>query len=306
MQHLGGIEAFTDKRRTVITLGKFDGLHRGHQKLIDCVQEVKEADMASVVFQFDMSELYKSRNQKEYMIMSREERMMKLAGKIDYLLECPFTDEIRTLEAEAFLKDILIGKLHAAKIVVGTDYQFGYCQKGNVHTLEAYASKYHYDLFVIEKERYGERIISSSYIKEALAKGNLPLANELLGYPYMVTGMVERGEKLGRTLGFPTLNIPIQEGKMLPSNGVYLSRTYVKGKWYKSITNIGVKPTVSNCRRTLAESHLLDAEGDLYGETVIVELLCMCRAEQRFSSVEELKQQVDKDIAYGRSYFFES
>ena len=169
--------------------------------------------------------------------------------------------------------------------------------------LQAYARKYDYELVVVEKERREGHVISSTYIRQLLKEGNMPIARELLGYPYGLQGVVEHGRKLGRTLGFPTFNVAPAEEKAMPPNGVYLNRVQVDGAWYEGIANIGIKPTVSDENRMLVESYLFDYSGDAYGKEVKIELLEFCRPEQKFADVEEMKECVARDIAAGRRYF---
>lgn len=156
---------------------------------------------------------------------------------------------------------------------------------------------------MIEKERYKDRIISSTYIKEVLRQGDVETAARMLGYPYAVDGVVEHGKRLGRTLGFPTVNLHWPEEKIAPPNGVYFSHIQVDGNCYHGISNIGVKPTVSSENRLLVESYLFDYNGDAYGKEIKVELLQFRRPEQKFESVQELKAVVDQDIAAGQEFF---
>ena len=205
MQYISGLETYHDMGRSAVTLGKFDGLHKGHEKLISRVAELA--------------------------------------------VDCPFTEKFSRIEAENFIRDILVGIFHAAFVVVGADFRFGHDKRGDIHMLAEYAERYEYRLIVIEKERYEGREISSTYVKEALRQGDMKLARELLGYSYGVTETVEPGKKLGRTLGFPTFNVAPAPEKLLPPNGVYIDRVFVDGKWYNAIGNIGVKPTVSDSNR---------------------------------------------------------
>lgn len=304
MEYIKGLESYHNDNRTAVTLGKFDGLHRGHQKLIRKVQKLKrEYGTTSVVFAFDMIPLYERLGKPREGIMSNEERRMRLEGKADVLLECPFTEEISRMEAETFIEDVLCKKLHARFLVVGTDFQFGHNKRGNVQMLIDYSGQYGYEVFVIEKETYGIREISSSYIRESMKQGNMEKVNAMLGYPYTVAGEVEYGKQLGRTIGVPTINVHPAKEKLLPPNGVYMVGIKIDGIWYNGIGNVGVKPTVSNENRMLIESHLLDYSGNAYGKHVEIQLYHFRRPEQKFASVEEMKKQIEKDIASGKEYF---
>lgn len=296
MQYVKGLEHYVNAEKSAVSFGKFDGLHRGHKKLIKKVKELSEREnISSVVCSFDM--------QAPEILMTETERKEFLEHEADYLVDCAFTKELREIEAEDFIRDIIAGVFHAEYVVVGTDFQFGYGKRGDIHMLKAYEKQYGYELVVIEKERYGERIISSTYIKEVLKEGRPHLVGELLGYPYRVSGIVEHGRKLGRTLGFPTLNVIWPERKTIPARGVYLCRVLVEGSFYNGIANIGIRPTVSEGDQILIESFLFEYGGDAYGKEVRIELLEYLRPEQKFSGKTELKKYVDKDIRKGKEYF---
>ena len=284
MDYIRGLEAYQDSREAAITLGKFDGVHRGHQKLIKKVCQLKaKKGVRSVVFAFDMNPLYEKLGKSREGIMSNEERRCLLDKKVDVLLECPFSEDVTSMSAEDFIRKILIEKIHARYIVIGTDF--------------------HFELFVIEKEMYGKREISSSYVREELRKGNMEAVNDMLGYAYTVRGKVEHGRQLGRKLGFPTLNVHPSRDKLLPPNGVYLDSVRIDGIWYNGIGNVGFKPTVSDEKRMLIESNLLDYSGDAYGKEVEIQLYHFKRPEQKFESVEMMKAQIDQDIAYAKEFF---
>ena len=169
--------------------------------------------------------------------------------------------------------------------------------------LKQYARRYGYELEIVEKAVYRKREISSSYIREALKVGNVELAEKLLGYRYRTEGVVEHGQKLGRTLGFPTLNVAWKPEKAAPRFGVYACRVKMDGTWYCGIGNLGIKPTVTDAKRILTEVYVFDYKGDAYGKYVEIEFCAFERPESRFASLEELKTQVDRDILFGMEYF---
>lgn len=306
MQYITELEGYVDTARTAITLGKFDGLHKGHQKLVNRVIEYgKEEGVKAIVFAFDMAPLRARLGLPNKGLMTNAERRLRLEGKVDYLMECPFTEEICNMEAETFIKEILVDRFHVKYVVVGTDYRFGHDKRGNIDMLTEYAGRYGYQLEVVEKERFSNRVVSSTFVKEVLSTGNMSLVNVLLGYPYTVAGHVEHGNKIGRKIGSPTMNISISSYKLLPPNGVYVGIIRIDGKWYESICNIGVKPTVESDGRVLLEGHLFDYSGDAYGKEIEVRLLKLKRPEQKFDSVEALKAQIEQDIEYGKQYFRE-
>lgn len=296
MQYIEGLKEYTDTKRSAVTFGKFDGLHRGHQKLVEQVNGFKEQkNVRSVLCTFDMG--------RRQILMTAQERRRHLSGKVDYLVNCPFSDDFRHLSAEDFIDKVIKRVFHADYVVIGTDFQFGYGKAGDAEFLKRYEGQYGYRTVVVEKERCHGRVISSTYIKEVVQKGDMDLAAVLLGYNYEVTGIVEHGRALGRSLGFPTFNVEWPREKVVPQRGVYVSRSLVDGVWYGGISNVGVKPTVSEEGQVLIESFLFGYDGDAYGKTVRTELLKFCRPEQKFRSVEEMKRCIDRDIAYGRSYF---
>ena len=294
MKYITGIQSYHGTKKTAVTMGKFDGLHRGHQKLVDKIREYASDDCESVLCAFDMH---------RDAIMTNRERREHLEGKIDWLIDCPFTKDLKNMEAEDFIRDILCGKLGAAHIAVGRDFVFGHDKRGSVKMLEAFAREYGYTLDVIEKERYHDIVISSTYIRDALAQGDVELAEKLLGYPYEMTGIVQHGQQLGRTLGFPTMNIEPEAQKIMPRYGVYACRVKIDGKWYNGVGNAGVKPTVTDERRRLLEVYVYGYEGDAYGKEVTARFCGFERPEVKFGSVDELKEQVMKDMQYGIDFF---
>lgn len=294
MKYITGIGSYHGTKKTAVTMGKFDGLHRGHQKLVDKIRSYATDECDSVLCAFDMH---------RDAIMTNRERREHLEGKIDWLIDCPFTETLRNMEAEDFIRDILCAGLNAAHIVVGRDFVFGHNKRGSVEMLERYAPRYGYTVDVVEKERYGDMIISSTYIRDALAQGDVRLAEQLLGYPYELTGPVRHGKQLGRTLGFPTMNVEPEAQKILPRYGVYACRVKIDGEWYNGVGNAGVKPTVTDERRRLFEVYVYGYEGDAYGKGVTVRFCGFERPEVKFGSVEELREQVMKDMQYGIDFF---
>lgn len=304
MDYIREIQAYQCEKESAVTLGKFDGLHRGHQKLIQKICEKKEKfHVKTIVFAFDMNPFFRQKGLVRKGITTNEERKERLSQVVDVLVECPFDERISTMTAEDFIEKILVQTFHAKYIVVGTDFRFGFEKKGDVAMLAAYAEKSGYELTVVSKEMFGNREISSTYIREELEKGHLENVNQMLGYPYTISGMVEHGKQLGRTLGFPTLNVHPSDEKMLPPKGVYMTNTFIDGQIYHGLSNVGFKPTVADEHRMLIETFLFDYNGNAYGKEVRTQLLHYKRPEQKFDSVDELKAQIDTDIDYARDYF---
>lgn len=295
---------FEAEKPSVITLGKFDGVHRGHMKLINRILELgKKDDLETVIFTFDVSPQVRLGQRKTQMLLTNEERRKRLHDLgVHTLIECPFIPEVMCMEAEDFINEILVKKLHARAVIVGPDFHFGHERKGTPELLEYLGRNQGFAVEVLNKVMDGSREISSTYIREELQRGHIEKANELLGYPYAVTGEVVRGHQLGRTIGVPTINQIPGEDKILPPRGVYASRTSVAGREFFGITNIGVKPTVLE-KFVGVETYLFGCDLDLYGEKARVELYHYQRPEQKFDSVEALKRQLQKDEEHGKKFF---
>ncbi|MDF2608828.1 MAG: hypothetical protein K0R92_302 [Lachnospiraceae bacterium] len=289
---------------SVVTLGKFDGIHRGHQLLLNKVLEQKELGFQSVMFTFAYhpSNLFSDKEIEQIYTEEEKKYLLEKSG-LDVLISYPFTEETASMEPEDFIKKVLIDKVDAKKIVVGTDFRFGHKRRGDVALLQEMANECGYELIVFDKIKLEDRVVSSSYIRSEIAKGHIENANKLLGNPLTVIGVVQHGRKIGRTLGFPTTNLITPANKLLPPNGVYASKTTINGVSHPGVTNIGFNPTVGKTPERRVETYIFDYEADLYGATIEVSLYAYARAEVKFDSVEDLKNQMKKDIQYGRNYF---
>lgn len=305
MKYITGTREFQIEEPSVVTLGKFDGRHRGHQKLLKRMAEVKEEKGYKIaVFTFDMSPNTFMAGDSQKVITTNLERKNNLEKiGIDYLVEYPFTEETSHMEPEEFVKNVLTGQMNAKTIVVGRDCTFGYRGAGNADSLSRWKERYGFELIVIPKERDDHRDISSTYIREQLDAGNMEKANELLGEPYAIHGTVVHGNHIGgAVLGFPTANIIPPSEKHLPVFGVYVSKVFVGGTYYGGITNIGKKPTVEGGFPVGAETFIYGINEDIYGKTIEVQLLHFIRPERRFEGLEQLKAQIGRDREYGMQY----
>ena len=281
---------------TAVSLGKFDGLHQGHQLLLERILSRKTEGLASLIFTFDFGK------RPGLMLPEERERMLQRQN-IDYLLECPFVPEISHMEPEAFIREILVKRLKVKYMAVGTDFRFGYQRKGDYRLLQQMGEMFGFQTEVVEKACYRGQEISSTYIREELEQGHMELVNQLLGYTYSVTGEVLHGRQIGRTLGMPTTNLIPKEEKLLPPNGVYATRTEIEGEFYEGITNIGYKPTVGGETRRGVETYLFDWDKDLYGKEITVHFYGFERAECKFASLEQLKKRIEQDVIWGKEYF---
>lgn len=306
MEYIKGRLDFHVAEPTVLSIGKFDGLHRGHELLMDYVFQKKKEGMKAVIFTFDVPPK-KSLEQDAARVLTTNEEKMHLFEQIgiDYLIECPFTEEIMHMPAEEFLKKI-VEQLSIRCIVAGTDCSFGYQRRGDYRMLQKYAPEYHYEAQIVDKMQYEGRDISSTFIREEIAAGNMEKAELLLGYAYFVQGTVVHGNQIGRTIGIPTINLLPPQEKLLPPFGVYAAWVEIDGKRYNGITNIGCKPTIAGDNPVGVETNLFDFQGDLYGKHAKVSLLKWVREEQKFQNISELKVQMEKDIAFCRSFLGDS
>lgn len=284
---------YTDKdcnlNNTVVALGKFEGLHLGHKLLLDEVLRVsKEYNLSSVVCTIDADF-----NQRINTIYERNILLSDMG--IDYNVSCPFTNEFASLTPEFFVKNILVKSLNPSWIVVGEDFRFGCKRSGDVEFLETLGKKYNFKVVSFPKLAFEGTVISSSVIRSLIEMGELEKVNNFLGRPYMVVGTVKHGKMLGRTIGFPTVNIYPDASKLLLPKGVYETRVQVNNQCYKGITNIGENPTVEQSKQIKIETHILEYEGDLYERELQISFVRFLRPQMKFGSIENLKNQIKKD-----------
>ncbi|MCI5597386.1 MAG: bifunctional riboflavin kinase/FAD synthetase [Lachnospiraceae bacterium] len=289
---------------TAVALGKFEGLHKGHQLLLNELDKFQKQGLKSVMFTFDLPPNAVIKHDYRKVIYTKEERRRILSGTpLDYLIEHPFTEQFSRLRPEEFVEKVLIKKAGAKQIVVGEDFHFGYRRAGNVKVLQELAPKFGYELTVIPKLQIDGEDVSSSRIRNCLQKGDMAKANELLGYPFTVWGEVVHGKRLGSTvLGMPTANQTPPANKYLPPNGVYVSRIMYQDQIYYGISNIGVKPTIDEHIEKGVETYIFDFDQDIYGEMITVQLLDFERPEKKFASFEELSSQMKRDAEYGKEF----
>ncbi len=283
-------------KNTIVTVGKFDGIHKGHEKLFDVLMENANGRQ-KVVLTFETTPKAFLENSANKTIVTEEEKQMLCQAQcIDVYMKMPMEKEFLALTPDQFVCDILKDKIGATTIVCGPDFRFGTKASGDVDFLRANQEKYGYNLIVVEKEQYQNFDISSTAIRERIEKGEMSEVNEMLGHPYSIIGRVEEGKQLGRTIGIPTANIIPNSTKLLPPKGVYKTVVVTGDNSYKAITNIGVNPTVEDGEVTKVESHLIDFTEDIYGEIIQILFYEYIREECEFGSVDELKSQIEKDI----------
>ncbi|MFV0464780.1 MAG: bifunctional riboflavin kinase/FAD synthetase [Lachnospiraceae bacterium] len=304
MEYISNTTKFKIDKNSAISLGKFDGIHRGHDKLIAYLRKKKEQGYATVIFTFDIAtkNTMDGTIHESVLTTNLEKQHLFESLGIDYLIECPFIPEITSMEPEDFVR-MLVADLNVKFIVAGKDFRFGHNRRGDYKMLRKLAKIYHYEVKIFDKVADLGREISSTYIREEIAAGNLTHSNQLLGYPYFIEGTVIYGKQIGRTLDIPTLNMIPGEGKLLLPFGVYVTRTIYNGTCYEGITNIGQKPTIEGIHPIGIETHLFDFNEMIYGAFIKVEFLHKIREEVKFSSLEELKKQMAVDIAEAKKYY---
>ena len=281
-----------------LALGYFDGVHLGHQAVINsAVNFAKEHNTKSAVITFkDHPCCYFWGVCPKY-ILTRQERENRIAKLgVDYIYELDF-ESISGLTAEEYLKDVLIRHFTPSAISTGYNHNFGYKKSGNVKFLDANAAKFGYKYFELPPQNLNNEIISSTEIRKLLSRGNIEKANKMLGYNFYITGTVVKGQQIGRTIGFRTANLVYPPELIDLPFGVYAANVRYDGEIYKGIANFGVRPTV-NGHGTSLEVHLLDFDKDIYGQKITVEFNKMIRKEKKFASLEELKEQIKRDIFF--------
>lgn len=288
--------------KSAVAIGKFDGVHLGHQALLHKITEQKEKGLLATVFTFDTSaSAFFGGEVKELTTRDEKRRIFEKMG-VDILIEFPLNATTAATEPEDFVSGFLVQQMQAAYICAGPDLSFGKNGAGNYELLARFAGTYGYQVELIHKVMVGQKEVSSSRVREAVRQGQMEAASRMLGAPYRVTGQVEHGRRLGRTIGMPTANLIPDEDKLLPPNGVYYSRVMLGSRIYKGISNVGCKPTVSDERKMGVETYLYGFTGDIYGQDISVELLAFRRPEMKFDSVESLKAQMMRDIAAGEGW----
>lgn len=292
------INEFRSTRKTILTLGTFDGVHIGHKKILErLTQNTENGKYESLVLTFFPHPRMVLQEKSEIKLLNTISEKSKLLEKsgIENLVIHPFNESFSRLTAEEFVHSILVNQFHIQKIIIGHDHRFGRNRTANIDNLIAFGAEYGFEVEQISAQEIQDVSVSSTKIRKALQDGNMNLANEYLGYAYFLTGEVVKGKQLGRTIGFPTANIQIEEDyKLIPKNGVYVVKTTINQKEIFGMMNIGFNPTVNGQKQTI-EVNLFDFDADIYGQKVEVSLLKYLREEQKFSSVDSLKEQLNLD-----------
>ncbi|MDO4881013.1 MAG: bifunctional riboflavin kinase/FAD synthetase [Capnocytophaga sp.] len=298
MKIITDIYDFSSFAPSVVTIGTFDGVHIGHQKILERVVQAAEKEnlIPSVFTFFPHPRIVLRPNEPIKLLQTIEERAQILENKgIEQLIIQPFDQKFANLSAQEFVENILHKKLNAKKIIIGYDHRFGKNRSANITDLREFAKKYHFEVEEISAQEISDISVSSTKIRNALINGNIQIANQYLGYSFSLTGKVIHGMKLGRTLGFPTANIQIEDSyKIIPKIGVYLVYSIFDGKKIFGMLSIGKNPTIANKGESI-EVHFFDFNKDLYDQSISIYFLEYLREEQKFSDIEALKKQLALD-----------
>src|SRR5215813_10638658 len=292
-------------RPTVLTLGVFDGLHIGHQLIMKTVVERARAIGAMpTVITFDPHPRAVLHPQSAPPLLQTLDQKVEGFGVmgIEQTIVIRFTPEFSMIRAEDFLRDVVKERLQAKEVYLGKGFAFGHNREGHIDLLRRVSSELGFFADEVPEVRLRGQRVSSSRVRQLLAEGNVNLARRLLGRPYGVEGMVERGSERGHTLGFPTANVH-PRNRVIPRNGVYVTGTLIEGQWRRSVTNIGVRPTFGADAEPSVETFVMNWAGDLYGDVVRVRFLHRLRNEKKFASVADLKTQIEQDVRRAENYF---
>jgi riboflavin kinase / FMN adenylyltransferase len=305
MKLFHGYENAEIARPTVLTLGVFDGLHLGHQLIIErVVGRARAAGAVPTVITFDPHPRAVLHPESAPPLLQTFDQKVEAFGVlgVEQTIVIRFTREFASRSAEEFLRDVVYERLQAEEAYLGRGFAFGRGREGDINLLRRVSRELGFFADEVPEVRLRGQRISSSRIRELLAEGRANLARRMLGRPYGVEGRVVRGHERGRTLGFPTANLrPVN--RVIPRGGVYVTATLIEGAWRRSVTNVGVRPTFESEGEPSVETYVMDWAGDLYGDVVRVRFLHRLRGERRFNSVEELKRQIDADVERARKFF---
>jgi riboflavin kinase / FMN adenylyltransferase len=293
------------QRPTVLTLGVFDGLHLGHQLIMHTVVErARETGAVPTVITFDPHPRAVLHPESAPPLLQTLDQKVEGFGVlgIEQTIVIRFDTEFSQIRAEDFLRSVVKERLHAKEVYLGRGFAFGHDREGNIELLRRVSHELSFFADEIPEVQLRKQRVSSSKVRELLAQGKVNLARRLLGRPYGVEGLVERGAKRGHTLGFPTANLH-PRNRVIPKNGVYVTGTLIDGQWWRSVTNVGIRPTFESGTEPSVETFVINWKGDLYGDVIRVRFLHRLRDERKFESIAELQAQIGLDVQRAQRYF---
>ena len=305
-----GLDDFPPLNNTVVTLGTFDGVHLGHQKILSRINEIADHNQGEPVlvtfWPHPSLVLYPQKHNIRLLTSFEEKTQLLRRFVVDYLVTIPFTREFSQLSSEDFIQHVLVNKIRTKVLVIGYDHRFGKNREGGFEHLVANKGRYGFELEEIPRKDIDHIGISSTKIRKALEEGKVEIAREFLGRDYGLSGVIIKGQQLGRSIGFPTANIKIlHDYKLIPGDGAYAVTVDLEEKIYQGMLNIGNRPTVNGIEQTV-EVNLFDFSGNLYDKRLTVYFKKYLRAEKKFADLEALKEQLKKDMMEARAYFSES
>jgi riboflavin kinase/FMN adenylyltransferase len=299
------ITEFHSDKKTIVTLGTFDGVHLGHAAILKkLTQNTQNGAFESTVLTFFPHPRMVLQGKSDLKLLNTINEKIELLEKIgiDNLIIHPFDEKFAELSAEAFVSTVLVDQLRVQKIIIGYDHRFGKNRTANIDDLISFGTQYGFEVEQISAQEIDEISISSTKIRTALEEGDIQLANDYLGYSYFLSGTVVKGKQLGRTIGFPTANIALdEEYKLVPQNGVYVVQAEIDENFIFGMMNIGFNPTVQGKQKTI-EVHLFDFDTDIYNRKIQVAILQRIRSEKKFESIELLTKQLEEDRNFSRNY----
>lgn len=305
MKILEGIRTVAAEEKLVLTIGMFDGVHKGHQSIIEKLNALaKQINGHSALLTFTPHPRQVLQPDSDFRLLSTLPEKISLLQQygLDYLIIHPFTYDFSRTSGLDFVRNELVNKLNIHTLVIGYDHHFGRNRSGDFSQLEEFSEVYDFKVLQLPAIMEAEKPISSTKVRNAIEEGNIEYATEALNHPYTLLGRVVHGDKIGRTLGFPTINLRINSSeKLLPKDGVYGVRLMVKNAEYNGLMNIGIRPTLEGKNRRI-EIYITDFEGNLYNEEIAVDVLCRIRSEKKFSSLDDLKQQIKEDVNIFKHY----
>jgi len=308
MKLIAGTTDFKIEEGCAVAVGKFDGIHRGHKRLLKEIFDAKKLGLKTAVFTFDPSPAVFFQGSEVKELMTREEKRIAFEKMgVDYLVEYPFCRETAAVSPEDYVNHFLLDKMNARFIAAGEDVSFGNRGAGNADLLRSIAESRGVQVRIITKLCHNGRDISSTYVRSEVEAGNMELVTKLLDEPFFISGRVERGNRIGHKLGMPTVNLHPETAKIMPPGGVYFSTVTYGEQTFYGVTNIGYKPTVEapdgNTNRLGVETYIYDFDEDIYEKDIVVHLYHYERGEKKFESLDALKDAIAADVKKGKEYF---